>query len=92
MKGSLESLFSRSARMLKASSSYSWAISHLGDSGNQGTVPNRMMMKIHWKAKGNLQEIGPPTYEKPYVIQLESEKPAMFMINSMTTNLPRHLT
>lgn len=31
------------------------------------------------------------SYEKPNVTQFESEKPAMFMIISMTINLPRQL-
>lgn len=31
------------------------------------------------------------THEKPNVTQFESEKPAMFMIISMTINLPRQL-
>lgn len=30
-------------------------------------------------------------YEKPYVTQFDNEKPAMFMIISMTINLPRQL-
>ena len=47
-------------------------------------------MNISWNASGNLQETGPVVKEKPYVIQLDNEKPAMFKINSMTTSLPRH--
>lgn len=31
------------------------------------------------------------TYEKPYVTQFDSEKPAMFIIISMTISLPRQL-
>ena len=45
-------------------------------------------MNMSWKARGNLQDIAPPTKEKPYVIQLLKENPAMFRIISMTTSLP----
>lgn len=48
-------------------------------------------MNVNWKASGKRQEMGPPTKEKPYVIQLESEKPAMLRIISMTTSLPLQL-
>lgn len=48
-------------------------------------------MKMNWSASGTLQARAPPVNEKPYVTQLESEKPAMFIIISMTINLPRQL-
>ena len=64
---------------------------YLGDSGNQGTVLYRMIMKTSWNANGNLQDIGPDKNENPYVIQFDKEKPAMLQINSMTTSFPRHL-
>lgn len=48
-------------------------------------------MKRNWTASGTRHEADPPTNEKPYVTQLDKEKPAMFMIISMTMSLPRQL-
>ena len=39
-------------------------LTYLGDSGSQGTVAYKMIMKMSWNASGNLQAIGPWRKEK----------------------------